>query len=353
MPHDAARHADEIESRVSALAARTVERHIQQDAAFAANIDPTRADWEAHTRTRLLQLAQSVAVERPALFAETMRWTQEGFLAHGASTADLIASLDHMRAAIDDDLSARAAAATTPHIEAALTALSEPVQPRPPMAPGPLSKPRLRYLEAVLSGDQASAIEQIRRVAESGATPQEIYAGLLQVAQHEMGQMWLRDEISIADEHFATATTERALAELRRWFQTSPPNGKRVALAGVSGDFHGLGLRMIADLFELDGWDVAYLGPNMPIDDLIEFLNRRPPDLLGLSGSTCLHVRVTALTIAAVRRHWGAERLPILVGGRPFDQVEDLWLQVGADACAHGLTETVHISRQLVGLDPA
>ena len=39
-------------------------------------------------------------------------------------------------------------------------------------------------------------------------------------------------------------------------------------LACVQGNIHDVGVRAIADLFELGGWNVVNLGPNVPEDEI-------------------------------------------------------------------------------------
>ena len=47
------------------------------------------------------------------------------------------------------------------------------------------------------------------------------------------------------------------------------PIDRRVLLACVAGNHHAVGLRMVADAFQLAGWDVQYLGANVPTAALV------------------------------------------------------------------------------------
>ena len=99
----------------------------------------------------------------------------------------------------------------------------------------------------------------------------------------------------------------------------------------------------------MDGWQILYLGANMPATDIVEFLGQHPADLLALSVSTCLLVRQAGELIEVVRAsHLPSDTLKIIVGGSPFDLVPDLWEELGADGCAHSATEAVELANRLI-----
>jgi methanogenic corrinoid protein MtbC1 len=216
-------------------------------------------------------------------------------------------------------------------------------------SPGtPQGRLLLQYLEAVLAGNLSEAHRLIIEQAQAGVSVTELYDQVLQPALSEIGRMWHRGEISVADEHFATATTRALLGGLRSYFPQPEPRSATVVATAVSGDFHDVGLRMVADCFEMDGWGVLFLGANMPATDISEFLGQYPADLLALSASTCLVVRQAGEFINVVRSGHSSDKLKIIVGGSPFDMIPDLWEELGADGCAHSATEAVELANRLI-----
>ena len=96
-----------------------------------------------------------------------------------------------------------------------------------------------------------------------------------------VGEGWERGELTVADEHLATATMrahlERLLADVR--------GGVRgvAVLACAPGERHELGLMMLGVLLRADGWQVAYLGADTPITDAVALAERLSAQVLGLS----------------------------------------------------------------------
>jgi methanogenic corrinoid protein MtbC1 len=108
----------------------------------------------------------------------------------------------------------------------------------------------------------------------------------------------------------------------------------RAVVTTVAEEFHELGAWMVADLLTLDGWDVSYLGPDTPTKDLLDMLARLKPDLLALSSAMPFNLIRVQEVIEATRAGKEMEQIRIMVGGRIFRDMTDLWRIVGADGWA-------------------
>ncbi|MHC4446253.1 MAG: cobalamin B12-binding domain-containing protein [Planctomycetota bacterium] len=115
----------------------------------------------------------------------------------------------------------------------------------------------------------------------------------------------------------------------------------------VSGDLHALGVRMVAEFFEMDGWDVMYLGANTPGPDIVRALSDHTADLLAVSATSFLNLRQVGELIDAVRSDPGLAGVRIIVGGAPFNLVPDLWDELGADASAASAPDAVETANRL------
>jgi methanogenic corrinoid protein MtbC1 len=91
---------------------------------------------------------------------------------------------------------------------------------------------------------------------------------------------------------------------------------------------------MVAERFEMNGFDVWDLGADMPSSDFAWLLQDRQVDLIALGATLVLHIGSARQTIASLRVELGSACPPILVGGMPFTVVADLHEVIGADAVA-------------------
>jgi diguanylate cyclase (GGDEF)-like protein len=129
-----------------------------------------------------------------------------------------------------------------------------------------------------------------------------------------IGELWAERAITVADEHLATAISQQVLIRLYDSLQCAPPRSReRVLLAAVEGQHHVLGLRMVADLLEGAGFDVLYLGADVPTGSLAKLIQEHEPALVGLTSG--VEVGSTKLweAIAAVQESGWPTR--VLLGG--------------------------------------
>jgi len=118
-------------------------------------------------------------------------------------------------------------------------------------------------------------------------------------------------------------------------------------VTSVAGDLHEIGARMVADFFEMDGWDTVYLGANSPSSAVVEEMKERGAEGLALSATMTPHVSAVAELIQEVRKDPEAGSRWILVGGYPFGVDPDLWREVGADAMALDALEATGTAARL------
>lgn len=176
------------------------------------------------------------------------------------------------------------------------------------------------YLDALRAADAAGAFRVASRALEQGMEIPALYHRVVVPAMHEIGALWEKGAITVADEHAATALTHRVLAGLR------PPIGLDVAsgaaarekglalLAAVEGEQHALGLRMAADVLEDSGYRVIYLGADVPTEALQQSISAFSPDLLVLSATMPELASVLEEVSLRVRSEYPG--LSLLVGGQ-------------------------------------
>lgn len=331
------------------------EMHREQDPTLDARYGDEGCElWRHEIRVRLLHLAEAVAADRAELFVQNALWSRAAFLAREVDDGDLRRNLACMKSVCEEELPAEVAPVASRFINEAIAALErkEGAPPQVPVREQPEFRLARIYLLHLLQRNQTNAANLVFEAAREGKSIPEIYETIITPALVEIGRMWHLQEASVADEHYCTAATQMIMAQLRARMPRKAPNGKRVLAMSVGGDLHDLGIRMVADLFEMEGWSTEYLGANMPTSEVLLALtgeNGRPAfDLIAVSANTTLSVRAVANFIEAVRNHPTAGSIPIVVGGGAFRSVEDLWKIVGADGFAKDAMSALRVADELV-----
>lgn len=218
------------------------------------------------------------------------------------------------------------------------------------LLPGELAEVRRQYLSAQLSGDRREALRLVlERGIGGGASVFDVQVEVIQAAQQEIGRLWQENEISIAEEHMATAISHTALAHLYDHAPRSKSNGKRVTVACVEGELHDFPARLVADTLDLSGFEVRYLGASVPTDSLLELLRDQPPDLLALSTTMTFNLPALRSVVARARSQTRGT-LPILIGGGACAWVSGLERGLAVDGMALSALEAVEVSAGLLGV---
>lgn len=187
------------------------------------------------------------------------------------------------------------------------------------------------YLSALLDGNRSKAAEIIDRLIQSKTPIKDIYLSVFQASQYEVGRLWQYQKISVAQEHYCTASTQLIMAKLYPLiFRVERRPGKIVA-ACVGTELHELGIRMVTDFLELEGFDTYYLGANTPNKFIIQTLVKEKADILILSTTMLSHVSQIKDIIDDIHTCDDLSHIKVMVGGYPFNQDNSLVKTVQAD----------------------
>jgi DNA-binding transcriptional MerR regulator len=163
-------------------------------------------------------------------------------------------------------------------------------------------------------------------------------AEIVQPLLVSVGEAWHAGRMTIAQEHLVSsavrARLERKLAEVR-----APVHGRAV-LACAPDERHELGLLMLAVALRADGWEVAYLGPDLPVPDAVALARDSGATLLCFSVSTSAAADSLEAGLRGTVRPPGAR---LLIGGLAANQL--LARRVGASHLAGDLPTVVEALR--------
>jgi len=200
------------------------------------------------------------------------------------------------------------------------------------------------YFGAIRSGDRRRAFEVVNAARDTGLDLAAIYLGIFQPALREIGCLWQNNEITVAEEHLATAITEAAMARAyERAFTWRTDTSRTLVAACADVERHEVGLRMLCDLLDLEGWHTTYLGSTVPVESLAAMVRRLRPNAVALSAALIPHLPRVRAMIEAINGALGDARPLIIVGGRPFLDDPGLAQQLGADLTADNAVAAVRL----------
>lgn len=296
----------------------------------------------------LLYLESAVRSDSPELFSEYVIWLRGLMESVGVAAADVTSNLLAMRDLLAGQASGFGATAAA-YIDAALTAAAEiPVQPSHLDSAAPLNALARSYLEGLLRNDRRGATELVLAAAADGVAVADLYEQVFQPCLREIGRLWQRNEISVAQEHLFTAATQMVMSQLYPHIFNRPANGRSMVAVCANGELHEIGVRMVADMFEMAGWETTYVGASTPVGSVVRMLCDLRPDLLAVSATIAPNVGNAAALVSAVRAVPELATVRVMVGGAPFNQARDLWQRIGADGWAPDARSAISVAETLV-----
>jgi methanogenic corrinoid protein MtbC1 len=211
----------------------------------------------------------------------------------------------------------------------------------------PLASLAQPYLVALLRGERQVASRLILEAVAGGVAIKDIYLYVFQRSQREIGRLWQMNQVGVGQEHYCTAATQLIMSQLYPYIFATERNGLTLVATCVSGELHEIGMRIIADFFEMAGWDTFYLGANTPAASIVQTLVERKADMLGISATMTFNITALVELISLVRASEACRQVKILVGGYPFNVEPTLWQQVGADAYVSDASAAISTANSL------
>lgn len=183
--------------------------------------------------------------------------------------------------------------------------------------------------DALAEHDKATAVRTaVEAVTSEAVSIPTLYRDVLSRILADTGEAWHRGETSIWEEHLASATV-RTIVEIvypgvLKVKAEVAPSGRAVLLACPPEEAHDLGLRMVADRFDMAGWTTYFLGPDTPVAEVAAAARQLGVDAVVMSSSTHFHRLAVRHAVDALKKE-----LPdtdIWVGGPAFVGAATGWL---------------------------
>lgn len=177
------------------------------------------------------------------------------------------------------------------------------------------------FRQALLLGNRTKGSEILRQFIVQKIPLPELYESIIKKSLYQVGELWEYNKITVADEHMATAVTESLLNEFYQLIISNSRTGNKVVVACVENEMHQVGIKMVADIFEMNGWDAYFLGANIPTSELIKYIHQVKPHVVALSVSIYFHIPILEKMITEIRKAF--PNLTIIVGGQAFTHGSD------------------------------
>lgn len=137
----------------------------------------------------------------------------------------------------------------------------------------------------------------------------------------EIGDAWYRGKIRITTEHFASVYIRGKLLSLLQAYPMRR-SAAHLLIGCAPDEQHEIGSLMLSLLLRSHGYRVEYLGPDLPVDDLVDYARFEKPEMVILSAT----MQESALNLVHMQEKLrGIRPSPgFAYGGRAFNHFSEL-----------------------------
>lgn len=215
-----------------------------------------------------------------------------------------------------------------------------------PASSSNLVEMRHNWIEACLRFDESTA-EAILTQAFAIYPVAMVCTEVLQKGLAEIGEMWYRNEATVQQEHFASALTMRRLNALVA-AAPSPTRLGRVLIACPPGEEHTFAPLLLTLLLRYQGWDVVYLGANVPLARFEVTVDAIKPDLVVLTAQL-LRSAASLLDVAQMLTEKG---IHVAFGGYVFNATPELRERIPGHYLGEQIQDAVQTVGKILTFDP-
>ncbi len=335
----------------------SMTKHVDESLTTVSDINtllgdnPLRIMYDNH-KNHAAFMSTVFSINNYELLVRTVVWVYRSYHAHGFSYDYFPVELKSWMKAVELTLDQESAREINtiyswilenhPHF----IELSKNVTDEPAINDKEWIEAKNMFQASLLLGDHKACLKMADKLVRTLSDLEPFYLHIIQPVMYEVGNLWEQAKITVAHEHLASAIVGRVMASISMIDNISTSKKGRAIIASSANELHEIGAWMISDVLEQDGWDVRYLGANMPEKDLIELLASFKPHLLALSVTMPYNINLARTTISQIKSREEIQGVKIMLGGRVFNKSPELWRITRADGYAPNLKEARELADQ-------
>lgn len=194
---------------------------------------------------------------------------------------------------------------------------------------------------ALISDDDQEGTNFIEALRADGASLETLYLSYLAAAARTLGKWWNEDDASFAEVALGTSRIYGIIRGLSHILTTGNPSEFRTAVfASAPGETHTFGVRMAADLFRKEGWEID-LKVGLHHNQLVDEIESANPKVIGISCAGAHAIDALAHLVVALRITCPGSA--IVLSGQIVNEAREMIDLMGADAVVTSVPEAKSI----------
>ena len=176
-----------------------------------------------------------------------------------------------------------------------------------------------RLANYIIEGTKDGLIPDLDIKMKEGAAPLDIINGPLMTGMAEVGRLFNKNELIVAEVLQSAESMKAAVNHLEKFMEKSDSSSRgKLLLATVKGDVHDIGKNLVEIILGNNGYQVINLGIKVAPEALIRAFHEHQPDAIGLSGLLVKSAQQMIVTASDFKD--AGISVPLLVGGAALSE---------------------------------
>jgi len=199
--------------------------------------------------------------------------------------------------------------------------------------------------QAVLKGNKEHVLEEVKKMLDGGAKPDEIINEHLIAAINEVGELFDKKKYFLPQLISSANTMKLAIEYLEPMLERSNTEAMAtIVVATVEGDIHDIGKNLVVLMLKNYGYHVIDLGKDVPADVIVDTAMNEGAKVIGLSAlMTTTMMRMKDVVELAKEKGCTAK---IVIGGAAI--TESFSDEIGADGYSKDAAECMKLVERLL-----
>lgn len=174
------------------------------------------------------------------------------------------------------------------------------------------------FLDALLNFDLNKALQISHEYIKKDVDIKSFWEHIILPALYSVGNKWANGEISVGEEHTATSICQRIMSEHYEKVIKHIKYNKNILVTTSPNELHEVGTRMLADILELNGYEVTYLSSGTTKEEILDTIYNEDIKYAVISTTLVSNIEKTKDLVAAIREQFTKNPPKIIVGGQAY-----------------------------------
>lgn len=208
----------------------------------------------------------------------------------------------------------------------------------------------LDYIKnSVIAGDDEKILQDVQMAIDMKEDPITIINDGLIAGMNEVGVRFKSGDMFVPEVLLAAQTMHAGVTLVQPLIKEGDmPNKGTIVLGTVKGDLHDIGKKLVAMMFDSNGYTVIDVGFDVPTEKFVAAVKENNADLIGMSALLTTTMLEMGKVVEALKAAGLRDQVKILIGGAPV--TAEYAKEIGADAYAPDAGTGTELANKFLGV---